>query len=144
MRVAGLIVTALAIAVAVSASVPPLHVECPAVGMSAEACHASVDATLRRGLAAPHPLILAARVEPGTAGPTGQGHRATITYDLLGMPYPTVVELHHDSGGHWGGNADHGWPELPLWWGVPVVVLLGLGGLLVTRGRRTPATAARV
>jgi hypothetical protein len=143
MRVAGLIVTALAIAFAVSANVPPLSVECPADAMSAEACHASVDATLRRGLAAPHPLILAARVEPGPAGPTGQGHRATVTYDLLGMPHPTVVELYYDMGGHWGGVADHGWPELPLWWGVPVVALLGVGGLLVTRGRRTPVTATR-
>ena len=142
MRIAGLLVAALAIAFAVSANVPPLRVECPTEGMSSEACHASVQATLRRGLTAPHPLILAARVEPGPAGPTEAGHRATVTYDLLSMPYPTVVELYYDIGGHWGGVADHGWPELPLWWGVPVVVLLGVGGLLFTRGRRTPPLTA--
>jgi hypothetical protein len=106
--------------------------------MSAEACQSSVDATLRRGLVVPHPLILGASVEPGLAGPGGHGHTATVTYDLLGMPYPTVVELHVDMGGHWGGEADHGWPELPLWWGAPVVVLLGLAGMLVRRGARPP------
>jgi hypothetical protein len=142
--VTGLLVAVLGLALAVSANAPPLRVGCPAEGMSTEACHASVDATRRRGLAAPHPLILAARVEPGPAGPTERGHRATVTYDLLGMPYPTVVELYYDSGGHWGGVADHGWPELPIWWGVPVVVLLGLGGLLATRGRRIPPAAATV
>jgi hypothetical protein len=142
MRVAGLLIAALGLALAVSANVPPLRVDCPADGMSLEACHASVDATLRRGLTAPHPLILAARVAPGPAAPDGQGHRATVTYELLGMPYPTVVELYYDLGGHWGGVADRGWPELQLWWAVPVVVLLGVGGLLVTRGRRSPPAAA--
>jgi hypothetical protein len=141
-RVAGFLVAALAIVFAASANAPPLRVECPTERMSVDVCRASVDATLRRGLTAPHPLILAARVEPGPAGPTGRGHRATVTYDLLGMPYPTVVELYYDMGGHWGGVADRGWPELPLWWGVPVVVLLGLGGMLFTRGRRTPLPPA--
>jgi hypothetical protein len=137
MRALGVLVATLGIGFAISANVPPLRVECPEDGMSVEACHASVDAVLRRGLTVPHPLILAARVESGPAGPTGLGHRATVTYDLLGMPYPTIVELHYDLGGHWGGVADHGWPELPLWWGVPVALLLGFGALLVTRGRRS-------
>jgi hypothetical protein len=129
---------ALALVFAVSANVPPLRIECPTRDMSVEACDASVRASLRRGLTVPHPLILAARVEAGPAGSGEQGHRATVSYDLLGMPFPTVVELWYDLGGHWGGVADHGWPELPLWWAVPVIVLLGLGGLLQTRGRRTP------
>ena len=136
MRIAGLILTGLAIAFAVSANVPPLRVECPGGAMTDEACHDSVRATLRRGLVVPHPLILAAHVEPGPAGPTETGHRATVTYDLLGMPFPTVIGLYYDLGGHWGGVADHGSPEIPLAWLVPVVVLLGVGGLLVTGGRR--------
>ena len=135
MRVAGLVAAALAIAFAVSTNVPPLRIECSGE-MPVEACRGSVDATLRRGLVVPHPLILAAHVEPGPAGANEVGHRATVTYDLLGMPFPTVVELYYDQGGHWGGEPDHGWPELPLWWAVPVVVLLGAGALLVTRGRQ--------
>jgi hypothetical protein len=142
MRVAGLIVMAVAMALVVGANVPPLRIECPVDRMSVEACHASVDAVLRRGLVAPHPLILEARVEPGPAAPSALGHRATITFEMLGMPYPTVVELYYDIGGHWGGVADHGWPEVPSWWGAPVVVLLIAGGLLFTRGRRTPPMAA--
>jgi hypothetical protein len=143
MRIAGLVLTALAIALAVSANVPPLRIECPADGMSVTACHDTVTATLRRGLVVPHPLILAVRVEPGPAGPDEYGHRATVTYDLLGMPFPTVIELSYDLGGHWGGSADHGWPELALWWLVPVVVLLGIGAWLFTRGRRAPPDVDR-
>jgi hypothetical protein len=136
-RIAGLILTALAIVFAVGANVPPLRIECPE-GMSAESCRDSVNATLRRGLVVPHPLILGAHVEPGPAGPTESGHRATVTYDLLGMPFPTVIDLYYDMGGHWDGVADHGSPEIPLAWLVPVVVLLGSGGLLFTRGRWRP------
>ena len=137
MRIAGLLVTALAIAFVVSANVPPLRVECPAAGMSVEVCHDSVRATLRRGLPVPHPLILVARVEPGPAEEGSNGHRATVTYDLLGMPAPTIVRLYYDIGGHWGGEADRGWLELGTWWAAPIVVLLAIGGLLLTRGRPT-------
>jgi hypothetical protein len=138
MRVVGLILTVIAIGFAVSANVPPLRVECPASGMTVETCHDVVDATLRRGLVVPHPLIVAARVEPGPAGPMETGHRATVTYDLLGMPFPTVIDLYYDMGGHWGGVADHGSPEIPVAWLVPVVVLLGLGALVFTGGRWRP------
>ena len=93
MRIVGLGLAVLAIVFAVSANVPPLRVDCPTSGMTVEACHETVDATLRRGLVVPHPLILAAHVVPGPAGPTANGHRATVTYDLLGMPDPTVIEL---------------------------------------------------
>jgi hypothetical protein len=143
MRIAGLVLAVLAIAFAVSTNVAPLRVDCPADVMSAATCREAVDATLRRGLVVPHPLILAAHVRPGSVGPTELGHRATVTYDLLGMPEPTVVELYYDMGGHWGGAADRGWPELPLWWLVPIVILLGLGAWLFTRGRRSPPDVAR-
>jgi hypothetical protein len=139
MRIAGLVLTILALALAGTANVPPLRIDCPGGGMTLEACHDTVNATLRRGLTVPHPLIVAAHVEAGPAGPTEMGHRATVTYDLLSMPFPTVIELYYDMGGHWGGVADHGWPELPLWWLVPVVVLLGLGAWLFTRGWRERA-----
>ena len=138
MRIAGLILTVLAIAFAVSANVPPLRVDCPPEGMSAESCRDAVNATLRRGLVVPHPLILAAHVVPGPASSTESGHRATVTYDMLGLPFPTVIDLYYDMGGHWDGVADHGSPEIPLAWVVPVVVLLGLGGLLFTKGRWRP------
>jgi hypothetical protein len=140
MRVAGLVLTALALGFAVTANVPPLRMDCPVERMSVQTCHDAVNATLRRGLDVPHPLILAAHVAPGPAGPSEMGHRATVTYDLLGMPFPTVVELYYDMGGHWDGVADHGWPELPLAWLIPVVIGLGLGGWLFTSGRR-PSTA---
>jgi hypothetical protein len=140
MRIAGLVLTVLALVLAGTANVPPLRIECPADGMTATACHDAVNATLKRGLTVPHPLIVAAHVEAGSAGPTEMGHRATVTYDLLSMPFPTVIELYYDMGGHWGGVADHGWPELQLWWLVPVVVLLGLGAWLFTRGWRVRAT----
>jgi hypothetical protein len=104
--------------------------------MAVETCRDIVDATLRRGLSGPHPLILAARVEPGSAGANEYGHRATVTYDLLGVPYATVVRLYYETGGHWGGESDRTALELAAWWAVPVVVLLLVGGTLVTRGRR--------
>jgi hypothetical protein len=137
LRIAGLLLTALAIAFVVSANVPPLRVDCPTAGMSIDVCHDSVTASLDRGLPVPHPLILSAAVEPGPDA-SGNGHRATITYDLLGMPSPTVVRLYYDIGGHWGGVADRSWLELGAWWAAPVVILFLAGGLLVTRGRRAP------
>jgi hypothetical protein len=142
MRVAGLLATALAIALVVSANVPPLRIECPVAGMTVKVCHDSVEATLQRGLPVPHPLILAARVEPGPAAQGTNGHRATVTYDLLGMPSSTVVRLFYDIGGHWGGEADRGTLELGAWWAAPIVALLSLGGVLVTRGRRPPPAGA--
>ena len=127
-----------AIALVVSANVPPLRVECPTDDMSVEVCHDSVTASLDRGLPVPHPLILAVRVEAGPVHEGAYGHRATVSYDLLGVPSPTTVRLYYDIGGHWGGQVDRGTFELAAWWGVPIVVLLLVGGLLVTRRHHQP------
>ncbi len=100
--------------VAVSASVAqPLRIACAAGGLADQACHETVAAALERGLAPFHPLILAAHVEPGPAAdPVQNGHRATVTFDLLGIPGPTTVRLFYDIGGHWGGAPDRGALEL--------------------------------
>ena len=91
--------------------------------MVVDTCRDVGDAALRRGLSGPHPLILAARVEPGPASSGTYGHRATVTYDLLGVPSATVVRLYYDIGGHWGGDPI-ALRSSSAWWGVPVVVLL--------------------
>jgi hypothetical protein len=135
-RIVGLVAVIFALALAVSANVPPLRIEC-SPPMSTEVCDGTVRAALRRGLVVPHPLILAARVDPGTAEPGELGHQATVTFDLLGMPFPTRVMMFTDMVGTWGAEPDHGWPEIPLWWAVPVIVLLGIGAWLFTRGWRT-------
>ena len=145
MRALGLLLTAVAIALVVGANVPPLQIECPQEGMSEEVCRDWVTASLDRGLPVPHPLILAARVEAGPVSDGAYGHRTTVRYDLLGVPSPTTVTLYHDIGGDWGGEVDRGTWELAAWWGAPIVVLLGLGGLLATRrGRGKPQSAAAV
>ena len=112
--------------------------------MSADACAASVEAALARGLAPIHPLILAAHVAPGAdPGPGELGHRATVTFDLLGVPGPTVVRLYYDLGGHWGGEADRSPEELALWWALPAIVLGAIAGgaLWAVRRRRSPSDA---
>ncbi len=99
---------------AVSASVAhPLRITCAAGGVAGQACDETVTAALERGLAPFHPLILAAHVEPGPAADPGQnGQRATVIFELLGVPGPTTIRLFSDVGGHWGGVPDRGALEL--------------------------------
>jgi hypothetical protein len=129
---------ALAALLALGSGVPPLRVECPAGGMSEEACRETVDGSLKRGLRAPHPLILAARVEPGPAGLDEYGHRATVRLDLLGVPGPTHVRMYYDRGGHWGGEVDRPDAEILAWFALPPLVLVTAAGLVLALARRRP------
>ena len=114
---------------ALASLVSPLRVTCDPV-LGAGACAESVTAALTRGLERPHGLLLAAHVVPGEdAGPGELGHRATVTFDVLGAPAPVGVALHLDLGGHWGGVVDRPGLEVVA---VPVVqssliVVLGFG-----------------
>ncbi len=126
LAVAWLVVTSLA---------APLHVTCdPSVGTGP--CGESVTAALSRGLQRPHGLLLEAYVEPGPdRGPGQLGHRATVTFDVLGAPAPVGVALHLDMGGHWGGVVDRDRLEVAA---VPVVqsmliIVLGLGAAWLVR-----------
>ena len=99
----------------------------------------------REGLPASHPLILSAYVEPGEATHPGEsGHRATVTFDLLGVPGPTTVRLFYDVGGHWGGVSNRTTLELAAWSlimaGLAVAtVALVTGAVTVVIGRRRHA-----
>jgi hypothetical protein len=118
---------------------PPLRTGCDAT-MSAGTCSESVTAALSRGLERPHGLLLAATVAPGPdAAPGRLGHRATVTFDILGAPAPIAVALHLDLGGHWGGVVDRDRWEITM---VPIVqslsfLALGLVAWLAgSAGRR--------
>ena len=95
-------------------SVAPLSTSC--VNLETSACDGAIEAVRRRGLASIHPLILSVTVEPGSApGRQDLGHRATLTYQMLGMPDSTVIELYYDQGAHWGGETDRSDTELAAW-----------------------------
>lgn len=129
--------------VAIAASVPPLSRTC-ASDLDEPACAASVDAVLRRGLPTLHPLILAAHVRPGPAAGVGQlGHRATVAFELLGVPGRTEVALFYDSGSHWGGQADRGAEEIVAWALAPVGLAALAGATLVGLAARRRGGRAR-
>jgi hypothetical protein len=138
----GALVGVLLIAAAAS-SVAPLRIRC-APALDDDICHRTVSASLERGLAPFHPLIVSAHVEPGEAPTSGQvGHRATVSFDLLGIPGSTTVALYYDIGAHWGGVPSRTAAELAAWALLDtvvvvgaVVVLLGLVLRLVHRHRR--------
>jgi hypothetical protein len=120
------------------ALVPPIH-ETSATSISAEVRHETVVAALERGLAPLHPLILDASVEPGPASAaTELGHRATVTFAMLGVPGPTQVRLFVDVGTHWGGTPDRGGAELAIWSMLTPMLVLG-GPWLLWRVRRRRA-----
>lgn len=125
--------------------VPPMRETCPSPPYSADECHLTIDAAMRRGLGPVHPLILAARAEPGPdRQPEKLGHRDTAYFDMLGIPGAMAIELHFDVGAHWGGVPDRTAGELAAWSvGVAAVagVLVGAlvaGVLVVARRLRTP------
>ena len=136
--VAGSLTIVLAIALT---AIPPLASTCAPGPFTEQVCRETVGAGLERGLAPFHPLILAAHVEAGEAATAGQsGHRATVTFDLLGVPGPTRVRLFYGVGGHWGGAPDRGGLELAGWSLLVAGVVVGIGStLVVLAGRGRPA-----
>jgi hypothetical protein len=124
--------------VAVSASRAAPDPSC-AEGMDEVACQSAVGAVVRRGLPELHPLIVATRVKPGpNPDPQDLGHRATVEFDMFGMPDPLSIELYFDVGAHWGGRADRSEEEVAAWALVPLGLasLVALGLLMVGWSRR--------
>lgn len=139
------IVLAAALLVAAGMAVRPLARTC-APSVRDDVCAETVSAALKRGLAPLHPLILGSHVEPGpAAGAARLGHKASVTFDLLGVPGPTTVRLFLDMGGHWGGEVDRSDAEIAAWAMAPLVLALGVaaGLVAVARGRRTAAARGR-
>lgn len=136
--VAGFVVTW----VAVGALLAPIH-EMYDPSIPPDVGHETVVAALERGLAPVHPLILDAAVEPGEVSAPDHGHRATVTFTMLGVPGPTRVRLVYDISAHWGGVPDRGAPELALWAVLLPLALLGIilvGWVVVRRRVRVAAT----
>lgn len=103
----------------------PLEVTCDP-RLTTAVCVETIDAALRKGLPAIHPLLLTAGAEPGPAAGADQfGHRATVRFGLLGVPGPVSVRLFFDAGAHWGGIADQGEAELSVWSVAEGVVVAG-------------------
>ena len=120
------------------AVLPPIR-ETSATSLSPEVRHETVAAALERGLAPLHPLILDASVEPGLASSAPElGHRATVTFSMLGVPGPTRVKLFVDVGAHWGGTPDRLAAELAFWSLLTPLLVLG-SPWLVWRVRRRRA-----
>ncbi len=91
---------------------------------------------MERGLPPFHPLVLSAHAVPGEAGVGQYGLRATVTFDLLGVPGPTDVRLYYDIGGNWGGPPSRRGPELAVWALLAAAVAVGLVMLIVLGIRR--------
>jgi hypothetical protein len=127
--------------VVLGGSSTPLSRTC-ADELSVAACEGAVDAVMRRGLPSLHPLILAAHVEPGSApGFADMGHRASVSFDLLGVPGATTIDLYYDAGGHWGGESDRPDDEIAAWTVAPLASAIIVGVVIVgLTWRRRPAT----
>jgi hypothetical protein len=136
MRAVGAIAASLVIVavllVAAGVALPPLARTC-APTVDEDRCAETVVASLSRGLPRLHPVILGAHVEAGPAAAEGAlGHRATVTFDLLGVPGATSVRLYLDMGGHWGGEVDRSDAEVAAWAILPL--LLAAGGAIALVG----------
>ena len=115
--------------------------------LSAGACSETIVAALKKGMPRPHPLLLAAHAAPGPASGNDQlGHRATVTFDAVGMPVPITVDLYVDMGAHWGGVVDPGSGEVELWVAIQGVlaaaVVTALVGWAIRRRRRRQGRTA--
>ncbi len=136
----GLLVVMIA---AAASSVAPLRVTCDPA-LTADVCRDTVVASRSRGLAPFHPLVVSAHVRPGPAAATNtSGHRATVAFDLLGVPGPTTVRMYYDIGGHWGGVTDRGAAELALWALIVPLIVVGMMALALfatVRAKRADLT----
>jgi hypothetical protein len=127
--------------VALASLLRPLTVTCDPA-LTRGVCEESVTAALARGLGRPHGLLLEASVEPGPAATPGAlGHRATVTFVILGAPAVRVA-LYLDMGGHWGGVVDRDALEVAA---APVIQAGAVGalGLIVAWSMRSSATRRR-
>jgi hypothetical protein len=127
--------------IAVGTTMPPLRQTCDAA-LSAGACSETVVAALKKGMPQPHPLLLAAHAAPGPQARNDQlGHRATVTFEVLGAPGSTTVKLYFDMGAHWGGVVDRSQAEMTAWslaqGAVVAVVVAAATGWLVRRRETT-------
>ncbi|MBA3235872.1 MAG: hypothetical protein H0T59_07765 [Chloroflexi bacterium] len=92
--------------VVVGAVLPPFLQTCDPA-LTEPVCAETIDASLRKGMPPLHPWLLGAHAEPGPAARPDQfGHRATVTFAVLGLPDPVSVRMFFDAGAHWGGIAD--------------------------------------
>lgn len=115
----------------VGTNAAPLSHSC-ADDLDVTACEGALGAVLRRGLPDLHPLILSAHVEAGPApGPEDLGHRATVAFDLLGVPGSTSIDLYYDRGGHWGGESDRADSEIRAWSLAPLAVGVSLAAVVL-------------
>ena len=140
--VAAILVLLGMLVVVLGSSTAPISRTC-SQDMDAAGCEGALSAVLRRGLPALHPLILSAHVEPGSApGPGDLGHRATVAFELLGVPGATSIDLYFDSGAHWGGESDRDGTEIRAWALAPLAIasLMALTVLAVAWRRRSSAT----
>ena len=140
--VGGVLILASVVLMAAGVTAGPLSRTC-AAPVSGEVCAETVEAALERGLAPFHPLILASHVEPGPAAASLElGHKATVTFDLLGVPGTTSVRLYLDMGGHWGGVVDRDDLELAGWALAPLVLSSVVAVGLLAAVRRRHATGS--
>jgi hypothetical protein len=131
--------------IVIGIAVRPVQETCDQA-LATDVCFETIDAAMRKGLPSVHPLLLAAHAEPGPAARPDQfGHRATVTFEALGIPGPVSVRLYFDSGGHWGGIVDRAASELALWTVTQAVAIAAAGSAgsrLLLRGRRTGSSPA--
>jgi hypothetical protein len=137
---AALLVTSV-VWVGIGTSSGPLMLTC-APQLEPGACTAAVDAVMRRGTPALHPLILSAYVAPGSApGAHELGHRATVTYELAALPTSAEVELYFDQGAHWGGHPDPSETMMSAMALEPLLLAAVIGGIILVIAWRRRAKA---
>ena len=127
--------------IVISTTTYPLRETCDPA-LSAGACSETIVAALKKGMPRLHPLLLAAHAAPGPDSANDQlGHRATVTFDVLGMPGPITVDLYVDMGAHWGGVVEPGSTDVAMWLAAQgVLVAVAVAAIASWLVRRRSAT----